>query len=96
MPAGEQLDLEYHCRLRKMTNLLTSFRCRRSWSADAEPHVLAANPIARALSPGFTPGTNFLRWRNFELAAREFFVDWDEVTDVAVSGLREAAGQRPG
>ncbi len=25
--------------------------------------VLAANPLARALSPGFTPGQNFLRWR---------------------------------
>ena len=57
--------------------------------------VLAANPIARALSPGFTPGTNFLRWRLFEPAAREFFVDWDEATDVAVSGLREAAGSDP-
>jgi transcriptional regulator with XRE-family HTH domain len=57
--------------------------------------VLAANPLARALSPGFTPGTNFLRWRLFEPAAREFFVDWDEVTDVAVSGLREAAGSDP-
>ena len=57
--------------------------------------VLAANPLARALSPGFTPGGNFLRWRLFEPAAREFFVDWDEVTDVAVSGLREAAGSDP-
>ena len=25
--------------------------------------VLAANPVAQALSPGFTPGQNFLRWR---------------------------------
>ena len=25
--------------------------------------VLAANPIARALSPEFTPGQSFLRWR---------------------------------
>jgi transcriptional regulator with XRE-family HTH domain len=57
--------------------------------------VLAANPLARTLSPGFTPGGNFLRWRLFEPAAREFFVDWDEVTDVAVSGLREAAGSDP-
>jgi transcriptional regulator with XRE-family HTH domain len=57
--------------------------------------VLAANPVARALSPGFTPGLNFLRWRLLEPAAREFFVDWDEATDVAVSGLREAAGSDP-
>ncbi len=57
--------------------------------------VLAANPVARALSPGFTPGANFLRWRLLEPAARDFFVDWDDVTDVAVSGLREAAGADP-
>jgi transcriptional regulator with XRE-family HTH domain len=54
--------------------------------------VLAANAIARALSPGFSPGQNFLRWRLVEPAAREFFVDWDEATDIAVSGLREVAG----
>ena len=57
--------------------------------------VLAANPIARALSPGFSPGQNFLRWRLFNPAARELFVDWEEATDVAVSGLREAAGSDP-
>jgi transcriptional regulator with XRE-family HTH domain len=53
--------------------------------------VLAANAIARALSPGFEPGENFLRWRLLAPAARDFFVDWDEATDVAVSGLRESA-----
>jgi transcriptional regulator with XRE-family HTH domain len=57
--------------------------------------VLAANPLARALSPGFTPGLNFLRWRLLEPAARDFFVDWEESTDVVVSGLREAAGSDP-
>jgi len=57
--------------------------------------VLAANPIARALSPGFTPGQNFLRWRLLDPAARELYVDWDEATDVAVSGLREVAGCNP-
>jgi transcriptional regulator with XRE-family HTH domain len=54
--------------------------------------VLAANPIARAFSPGFMPGQNFLRWRLVEPAAREFFVDWDDATHIAVSGLREVAG----
>jgi transcriptional regulator with XRE-family HTH domain len=57
--------------------------------------VLAANAAARALSPGFTPGTNFLRWRLLEPVARELYVDWDEATEVAVSGLREAAGSDP-
>ena len=31
--------------------------------------VLAANLIARALSPGFAPGENFLRWRLLAPAA---------------------------
>ena len=57
--------------------------------------VLAANPIARALSPGFAPGENFLRWRLLAPAARELFVDWDEATEVAVSGLREVTGNDP-
>ena len=57
--------------------------------------VLAANAAARALSPGFAPGQNFLRWRLLEPAARELYVDWYEATDVAVSGLREAAGSDP-
>jgi hypothetical protein len=57
--------------------------------------VLAANPIARALSPGFTPGQNFLRWQLLDPAARDFYVDWDEATAVAVSGLREFSGEDP-
>jgi transcriptional regulator with XRE-family HTH domain len=54
--------------------------------------VLAANPIAQALSPGFAPGQNFLCWRLLNPAAKELYVDWDEATDAAVSGLRECAG----
>ena len=42
--------------------------------------ILAANPIARALSPEFTPGQNSLRWRLLEPAARELYVNWDEAT----------------
>lgn len=57
--------------------------------------VLAANPMARALSAGFTPGQNFLWWRLLDPAARELFVDWDEATYVAVGGLREIAGSDP-
>ena len=57
--------------------------------------VLAANSLARALSPDFTPGQNFLRWRLLDPAAGELYVDWYEVTDVAVSGLREGAGSDP-
>ena len=54
--------------------------------------VLAANPLARALSPEFTPGQNFLRWRLFDPAARELYVDWDEAT--ASRGGRFAGTRR--
>jgi transcriptional regulator with XRE-family HTH domain len=57
--------------------------------------VLAANPIARALSPEFTPGQNFLRWRLLDPAARELYVDWDEATASAVGGLRDLGGLCP-
>jgi transcriptional regulator with XRE-family HTH domain len=57
--------------------------------------VLAANPIARALSPEFIPGQNTLRWRILDPAARELYADWDEATEIAVSGLRELSGFCP-
>jgi len=48
--------------------------------------VLASNPMAQALSPGFAPGQNFLCWRLLNPAARGLYVDWDEATEAAVSG----------
>ena len=57
--------------------------------------VVAANPIARALSPEFTPGQNFLCWRLLDPAALDIYVDWDEATDSAVSGFREFSGLCP-
>ena len=57
--------------------------------------VLAANPMAQALSPGWAPGQNFLRWRLLDPAARELYVDWKDATDAAISGLRELAGAVP-
>jgi transcriptional regulator with XRE-family HTH domain len=51
--------------------------------------VLAANACARALSPEFAVGQNFLRWRLLEPAARELYVNWDEAIEDSVRGLRE-------
>jgi hypothetical protein len=36
-----------------------------------------------------------LRWRLLAPAARDFFVDWDEATEVAVRGLRESESGDP-
>jgi transcriptional regulator with XRE-family HTH domain len=57
--------------------------------------VLAANPMARALSPEFTPGQNFLRWRLLDPAAQELYVNWDDATASAVAGLRDLGGRWP-
>ena len=57
--------------------------------------VLAANPLARALCPGFALGRSFLCWQLLDPAARDFYVDRHEATDVVVSALREAAGSDP-
>jgi transcriptional regulator with XRE-family HTH domain len=51
--------------------------------------VLAANPIARALSPEYAIGENLLRWRLLGSGARELYVNWDTATENLVSGLRE-------
>lgn len=60
-----------------------------AFAANRYLDVLAANAIAQVLSPEFAPGQNFLRWRLLDPAARQLYVDWDEATDSAVSGLRE-------
>jgi transcriptional regulator with XRE-family HTH domain len=54
--------------------------------------VLAANAYARALTPGATPGRNRMCTVFLDPAARERFVNWDELTDIAVCEFREAAG----
>jgi transcriptional regulator with XRE-family HTH domain len=57
--------------------------------------VLAANPIARALSPGFQVGQNLSRWRFLDPAAKHVYPDWDEATALAVGGLRELSAEDP-
>jgi len=57
--------------------------------------VLAANPLARALSPGFAPGQNLVRWRLTDPPAPKLYVDWDAATELIVNGLREFSGDCP-
>src|ERR1700752_4773673 len=57
--------------------------------------VLAANPIARALSPGYEVGQNLSRWRFTDPTAKLVFPDWDEATALAVGGRRALFAQDP-
>ena len=54
--------------------------------------ALAANACARALCPGYEPGGNMLRWVFVAPSARDFYVHWDAITDIAVCEFREVAG----
>ena len=54
--------------------------------------VVAANPLALALSPLFGPGHNSLRALFFEPEMREFFRNWDELAAHTVPYLRSLLG----
>lgn len=54
--------------------------------------VLAANHVARALSPELRPGTNRLRVLFTEQAARDYPDDWGQYTATAVAHLRAQIG----
>jgi hypothetical protein len=57
--------------------------------------VLAANQIARALSPGFEVGQNLSRWRFPDPAAKQVHPVWDDATASAVGGLRALFAEDP-
>jgi hypothetical protein len=56
--------------------------------------VLAATPMAIALSPRNAPGTNVLRAAFLDPAERELYEDWEQVMQEAVAGLRASVGER--
>lgn len=54
--------------------------------------VLAANSLARALSPHYRPGANLLQAVFLDPADQELHQDWHRATEEAVSGLRALTG----
>ena len=57
--------------------------------------VVAVNPIARALSPGYAVGQNLSRWRFLDPAAKQVYPDWEEATAQIVGGLRVLFAEDP-
>jgi transcriptional regulator with XRE-family HTH domain len=55
-------------------------------------NVLAANPMARVLSPNMRPGVNRLQAAFLDPAERDLHDDWEEATGAAVGQLRAAMG----
>lgn len=55
--------------------------------------VLAANPLATALSPLFTPGVNLLRAAFLDPTVRTLFGDhWESLAHTAIAGVRALIG----
>ena len=57
--------------------------------------MLAANPIARALSPGFEVGQNLSRWLFADPTSKQLFQDWDDAASMTVRGLRQGSADDP-
>ena len=54
--------------------------------------VLAANPLARELSPGMVPGVNRLRALFTDPAVQGYHPDWERHAAIAVAHLRAQIG----
>lgn len=54
--------------------------------------VLAANDLARALSPNLQAGENRLRAVFLDPAEQALYPDWDQATAALVAGFRESVG----
>ncbi|PRY02079.1 helix-turn-helix domain-containing protein [Allonocardiopsis opalescens] len=54
--------------------------------------VLAANPLATALSPRLAPGANRLRDLFLDPGERAFFPDWERATEGLVASFRRSVG----
>ena len=63
--------------------------------ADRLGKVLAANALARLLSPAYRPGTNMLRTLFLDPDVRGLYADWDGETEALVAAMRSAVSGGP-
>ena len=77
-----------------MSYLLETLTQVPAFVQDRYMNVLAANPLAIALSPRNKPGTNVLREAFLDPAEQQLYEDWEQVMEEATAGLRAAAGER--
>ncbi len=77
-----------------LTHLLGTIGNVPAFVQDRFMTVLAANPLAVALSPRNAPGTNVLREAFLDPAERDLYEDYDRVMRDAVAGLRASVGER--
>ncbi|HWO59220.1 MAG TPA: helix-turn-helix transcriptional regulator [Umezawaea sp.] len=73
-------------------NLIDNWTTTPAYVQGRTMTVLAANPLATALSPFFAPGANTLRAAFLEPGMRSFYRDWDGMTAKVVPYLRSVLG----
>lgn len=73
-------------------NLIDNWTTTPAYVHGRDLTVLAANPLAVALSPSYAPGANSLRAAFLEPEMRIFYRDWDTMTAKAVPYLRSVLG----
>ena len=84
-PKTERIRLSLH-------QLLDSWQSTPAYIQSRHLDVLAANAMAVALSPIYTPGENILRSVLLDEAAREFFPGWESSVVGLVASLRAMSG----
>ncbi|TQJ61445.1 helix-turn-helix protein [Arthrobacter sp. SLBN-83] len=77
-----------------LSHLLMTLGHVPAFVQDRFMNVLAANPLAVALSPRNKAGTNMLREAFLDPAERELYEDWEQVMAEATAGLRASVGER--
>jgi transcriptional regulator with XRE-family HTH domain len=75
-----------------LAGLIDTWPNQVAWIEGRLTEVLAANPLALALSPQFTPGTNLMRSVFLDPAARELYTQWDGMLVATVARLRTLIG----
>jgi transcriptional regulator with XRE-family HTH domain len=79
--------------LASIAQLINVWRNTPAFVHNRHLDVLAANPLAVALSPAFSPGSNSLIALFLDPQMRSFYEDWDNVAQSTVARLRGLIGK---
>ncbi|WP_033287897.1 helix-turn-helix transcriptional regulator [Amycolatopsis jejuensis] len=75
-----------------IVELIATWATNPAYVQDRLTNVLAANPIAAAISPNYAAGRNLLRAIFLDPAERDLRPDWNQTAADGVAGLRAALG----
>ncbi|WP_409180249.1 helix-turn-helix transcriptional regulator [Amycolatopsis sp. VS8301801F10] len=75
-----------------IVELISAWATNPAYVQDRLTNVLAANPVAAAVSPNYAVGRNLLRAVFLDPAERELRRDWEQMAADGAAGLRAALG----